>query len=412
MQKLLLILLLFQLLQSNAFAATLRVGKQQTYNAVTAAIKSANEGDTIIIYPGLYKEQNLIIDKRIILKGIDYPVLDGEHKYEIISVKANGVVIEGVKLQHSGVSSLNDIAGIKIYHCRNVVIANNILDDTFFGIYAQLSNNCIIKQNRLTGNSKLEQQSGNGIHNWRCDSMQIIGNAITGHRDGIYFEFVQESVIWRNTSTKNLRYGLHFMFSHNNTYVTNILKNNGAGVAVMYSHGVKMFNNYFEANTGDASYGILLKDISDSYIEGNHFIDNTSGIHMEGSSRILMRKNLFKNNGWALQIQASCDDITVLQNNYIGNTFDVSTNGNLVLNKFDSNYWDKYDGYDLNRDKIGDVPYRPVSMYSMMVEQNPTIMMLFRSFIVGLMDKTEKVLPSLIPENLIDKTPLMKPLTL
>ena len=133
---------------------------------------------------------------------------------------------------------------------------------------------------------------------------------------------------------------------------------------------------------------------------------------MEGSSRILMRKNLFKNNGWALQIQASCDDITVLQNNYIGNTFDVSTNGNLVLNKFDSNYWDKYDGYDLNRDKIGDVPYRPVSMYSMMVEQNPTIMMLFRSFIVGLMDKTEKVLPSLIPENLIDKTPLMKPLTL
>lgn len=412
MQKLLLILLSFQLLQSNVFSATLRVGKQQTYHAVTAALKSANEGDTILVYPGLYKEQNLTIDKRIVLKGIDYPVLDGEHKYEIISVKANGVVVEGVKLQHSGVSSLNDIAGIKIYHCRNVVIANNILDDTFFGIYAQLSNSCIIKQNRLTGNSKLEQQSGNGIHNWRCDSMQIIGNSITGHRDGIYFEFVQGSVIWRNTSTKNLRYGLHFMFSHNNTYVTNILKNNGAGVAVMYSHGVKMFNNYFEANTGDASYGILLKDISDSYIEGNHFIDNTSGIHMEGSSRILMRKNLFKNNGWALQIQASCDDITVLQNNYIGNTFDVSTNGNLVLNKFDSNYWDKYDGYDLNRDKIGDVPYRPVSMYSMMVEQNPTIMMLFRSFIVGLMDKTEKVLPSLIPENLIDKTPLMKPLTL
>lgn len=412
MQKLLLILLSFQLLQSNVFSATLRVGKQQTYYAVAAALKSANEGDTILVYPGLYKEQNLTIDKRIVLKGIDYPVLDGEHKYEIISVKANGVVVEGVKLQHSGVSSLNDIAGIKIYHCRNVVIANNILDDTFFGIYAQLSNSCIIKQNRLTGNSKLEQQSGNGIHNWRCDSMQIIGNSITGHRDGIYFEFVQVSVIWRNNSTKNLRYGLHFMFSHNNTYVTNILKNNGAGVAVMYSHGVKMFNNYFEANTGDASYGILLKDISDSYIEGNHFIDNTSGIHMEGSSRILMKKNLFKNNGWALQIQASCDDITVLQNNYIGNTFDVSTNGNLVLNKFDSNYWDKYDGYDLNRDKIGDVPYRPVSMYSMMVEQNPTIMMLFRSFIVGLMDKTEKVLPSLIPENLIDKTPLMKPLTL
>lgn len=414
MQKYLLIsfVLFFQLLKNEVSATALSVGKQQTYSSITTAINVAASGDTILVYPGLYKEQNIVIAKRITLKGVDYPVIDGEHKYEIISVKADGVVVEGLRLQHSGVSSLNDIAGIKIYHCRNVIIQNNILDDTFFGIYAQLSGGCVIKQNRLTGSSKFEQQSGNGIHNWRCDSMQIIANTITGHRDGIYFEFVSGSVIWRNTSTQNLRYGLHFMFSHNNTYVTNILKNNGAGVAVMYSHGVKMFNNFFEENSGDASYGILLKDISDSYIQGNHFINNTSAIHMEGSSRILMNRNLFKNNGWALQIQASCDDITVTENNYIGNTFDVSTNGSLVLNKFNNNYWDKYEGYDLNRDKTGDVPYRPVSMYSMMVEQNPTVMMLFRSFIVGLMDKTEKVLPSLTPENLIDNRPLMKPLSL
>ena len=45
----------------------------------------------------------------------------------------------------------------------------------------------------------------------------------------------------------------------------------------MYSHGVKMFNNFFENNWGDAAYGILLKDISDSYILGNHFTKNTVG---------------------------------------------------------------------------------------------------------------------------------------
>ena len=66
----------------------------------------------------------------------------------------------------------------------------------------------------------------------------------------------------------------------------------------------------------------------------------------------------------------------------------------------------------MNKDKIGDVPYRPVSMYSMMVEQNPTIMMFYRSFIVALMDKSEKILPSLTPENLKDSAPLMKPLPL
>jgi nitrous oxidase accessory protein len=47
-----------------------------------------------------------------------------------------------------------------------------------------------------------------------------------------------------------------------------------------------------------------------------------------------------------------------------------------------------------------------------MVQQNPTMMMLFRSFITSVLDKTEKILPSLIPEDLKDDAPLMKPLSL
>ena len=138
------------------------------------------------------------------LIGINYPVLDGEKKYEIISIKANGVVVDGFKIMHSGISSLEDLSGIKIYDSRNVVIRNNILEDTFFGIYTQYGINCTIENNTLTAFSKEEQQSGNGIHCWKSDSMRIIGNNITGHRDGIYFEFVNNSIIWRNTSEKNL----------------------------------------------------------------------------------------------------------------------------------------------------------------------------------------------------------------
>jgi nitrous oxidase accessory protein len=178
----------------------------------------------------------------------------------------------------------------------------------------------------------------------------------------------------------------------------------------MYSHGVKMYNNYFIENWGDAAYGLLLKEISDSYVEGNYFEKNTSGIYMEGASRIQLSKNNFQNNGWGMKIQASCMDISVTKNNFRGNTFDVGTNGSLVLNSFDGNYWDKYEGYDLNKDKIGDIPFRPVSLYSMIVEKNPPAMMLFRSFITSLMDKTEKIIPAITPENLKDNFPLMKPL--
>lgn len=407
MKYLLFIFSLFTLV-THLQATTRQVGKKKEYATITAAIKAANTGDTVLVSAGLYREKNLIIAKKIVLKGTGYPVLDGEKKYEVISIKTNGVVVEGFRIIHSGVSSIEDMGGIKIYDSRDVVIKNNILEDTFFGIYVQYGKHCIIENNRITAYALEEQQSGNGIHCWKSDSLQIIGNTVSGHRDGIYFEFVTNSVIWRNTSFRNIRYGLHFMFSHNDAYISNHFTHNGAGVAVMYSHGVKMYSNVFEENWGDAAYGLLLKEISDSYIDGNTFIKNTSGIYMEGASRIHMQKNQFQNNGWGMKIQASCMDIEVTKNNFIGNTFDVGTNGSLVLNTFNSNYWDKYDGYDLNKDKVGDVPYRPVSMYSMIVEKNPPAMLLFRSFITTLLDKTEKVLPSLTPEGLKDNLPQMK----
>ncbi|MBL7826975.1 MAG: nitrous oxide reductase family maturation protein NosD, partial [Saprospiraceae bacterium] len=109
---------------------------------------------------------------------------------------------------------------------------------------------------------------------------------------------------------------------------------------------------------------------------------------------------------------ASCDGNIIRQNNFIGNSFDVSTNGHLVLNIFEGNYWDRYEGYDLNRDGIGDVPFRPVSLYAVVVERMPYGIMLMRSFMVYLLDKTEKLIPSLTPEQLQDVQPRMSALPL
>lgn len=395
---------------TSASAKNIHVGSRYAIKSITAALHIASPADTITVEYGIYREGNLIISNPVTLIGVGRPVIDGEHKFENISIKSASVTVKGFRVINSGVSSVIDFAAIKIYNTNSVIIQDNIIENAFFGIYAQQATSCIIKDNVLTAHNKLEQQSGNGIHCWKSDSMLIIHNTISGHRDGIYFEFVTNSVIWRNFSFGNIRYGLHFMFSNDDSYITNQFENNGAGVAVMFSHGVKMFNNYFTKNWGDASYGILLKEISDSHIQGNRFEFNTSGIYMEGASRIMLERNSFNSNGWGLKIQASCMDITLFHNDFIGNSFDVGTNGSLVLNKFDYNYWDKYEGYDLNKDHLGDVPFRPVSLYSMIVEKNPPVMILFRSFITTLMDKTEKVIPSITPESLLDNHPLMKPI--
>ena len=105
-------------------------------------------------------------------------------------------------------------------------------------------------------------------------------------------------------------------------------------------------------------------------------------------------------------------DNSIHHNNFLGNTFDVATNGTMMLNKFYKNYWDRYEGYDMNKDKIGDVPFHPVSMYSMLIEQNSNALLLLRSFMISILDKAEKAIPSLTPEHLKDEQPLMKPLPL
>ena len=399
-------------LVNSTYAAIIHVGSQHVFKTILPALKFAKNGDSILVEKGFYKEGNIIINKEIYFLGRDFPTIDGDRKFEVLSIKSNNVTVKGFKIQHSGYATMDDPGGIKVYDSHHVTIIDNLVYDNFFGIYLQYSKNCIIKNNKIIAFGKEEQEIGNGIHCWKSDSLQIIGNYVSGNRDGIYFEFVTNSVIWRNISTNNIRYGLHFMFSNEDAYFSNIFENNGAGVAVMYTKNVVMMNNTFKDNWGDAAYGLLLKDISDATIFNNRFINNTSAIFMDGGNRIIVEKNTFKANGWGLKIQASCMENVIENNNFLGNTFDVSTNSTLVQNKFISNYWDKYEGYDLNKDGLGDVPYRPLSLFSVIVESNPPAMLLFRSFMVTLLDKSEKILPSLTPENFIDNTPLIHALKL
>lgn len=405
--KILAVTLLIVLTIRHGRCESFHVGNGNAFTTITAALQVAQDGDSVIVHGGMYKEGNIVVARSISLIGLNRPVLDGQLKYEVVSIKASHVLFTGFKVQHSGYASLDDPGGIKVYDSQYVNIIDNELVDNFFGIYLQYSKHCIVKGNKIVASGVEEQQIGNGIHCWKSDSLQIVANTISGHRDGIYFEFVKGSIIWRNISTNNIRYGLHFMFSNDDAYITNLFRNNGAGVAVMFTKNVKMFNNTFEDSWGDAAHGMLLKEISDSYIFNNRFTGNTSGIYMEGTNRIIVEKNIFQDNGWGMKIQASCMDNTIRNNNFINNTFDISTNGSLVLNTFDGNYWDEYEGYDLDKDNVGDVPFRPLSLFSVLVEKNPPTMLLYRSFIVSLLDRSEKIIPTLTPDNFIDEVPLM-----
>ncbi len=397
------------LLSAHALQArTWVVAPGTALSRISEAIAWAKPYDTVLVRSGVYREA-IIVDRPLTLRGEGWPILDGEYQRQPISVRANYVAISGLRLKHSGSGSLEDLAGIKVYNAHHVHIFNNKLEDNYFGIYLSNSKLCWVMGNWLLAHGEIEQTSGNGIHAWKCDSVVIADNHIRGHRDGIYFEFVTHSSIERNTSTHNVRYGLHFMFSHNDTYTHNTFAHNGAGVAVMYTREVLMRHNIFADNIGASAYGMLLKDIQKSDISNNIFRNNTVAIFMEGCTRSRIERNEFRHNGWAVRVQASCENNLFRHNNFFGNTFDVATNNQLVFNTFEQNYWDQYTGYDLNRNGIGDVPHMPVSLFAMISEQMPYAMVFWRSFGVVLLERAERAIPSLCPDNLRDRSPLMKP---
>ena len=292
--------------------------------SIRQGIQLANACDTVLDKGGTYSEGRILIEKDLTLLGQNLPVLDGKSESEIITANTAYFAIEGFQIQNVGTSYVEDRAGIRIKNAEQFFVKNNRLLDAFFAIYLQKSNNGVVENNVVKGKAKNETGSGNAIHLWYCENVDVLNNTVEGHRDGIYLEFAKNSLIAGNLSEKNIRYGLHFMFSDGNTYRHNTFRKNGSGVAVMYSRQIHMEQNTFERSWGPAAYGLLLKEIHDSHIEGNTFRENTVGIFTETSNRVTYTKNQFLQNGWAMKISGGCQQNVITANNFQANSFDLA----------------------------------------------------------------------------------------
>lgn len=391
-----------------AKATTLYVGKSYHIKTITEGISLAKNGDTILVEEGIYKEHGIKILKGVHLIGKGNPILDGEFKENILQITADNFSLEGFTIRNVGTSYTKDYAAVLVSKSNQFLIKNNVLENVFFGFLIEKSHNGSLINNKVSSNAVKESNSGNGIHLWHSSNMIITTNYVHGLRDGIYLEFVSNSVISKNISENNIRYGMHFMFSNNDEYFNNEFRNNGAGVAVMFSKYIKIHHNKFHFNWGMASYGLLLKEIYDAQINNNIFEQNTIGINVETCSRIYYKNNNFIRNGWALKFSGGSYENIFTQNNFLNNAFDLSYSSKLNDNKFEENYWSEYSGYDLDKNGFGDVPYRPVKLFSYIVNNSPEALVLLRSLFIDILNFSEKVAPVFTPDNLVDVKPLMK----
>lgn len=383
------------------------VSPQGPYRTIAAAVAAAPTGGLVSVRAGRYREPTILLERSITLVGDSGAVVDGEGTHALMIVRGDGVTIRGFEFTNTGMSYREDRAAVRIADASGCRVEDNRFTATFFAIYLARATDCDIVDNVIAGRPGREAATGNGVQLWASRDIRITRNRIRGHRDGIYLEFSRHVDARDNVSESNVRYGMHFMYTDSSTYAGNTFRDNGGGVAVMYSKVVTMERNLFASNHGATSYGLLLKEIHDAHLRDNTFRHNTVGLLADGADRLLALGNLFEDNGWAVRLLASTNEGRFEGNSFRRNSFDVAVNGEGTSTLFTGNWWESYHGWDLDRDGIGDVPFHPVRLFALLVEHARPALLLQRSLFVKLLDAAERAVPVLTPSAVADARPLM-----
>jgi nitrous oxidase accessory protein len=250
-------------------------------------------------------------------------------------------------------------------------------------------------------------EKGSGIHVWNTSHFTLLENDIADVRDGVYIQSSPFGTI-RGNVAKDLRYGLHYMYSDDNVFEDNLFENGAAGTAVMYSRRLTFRRNRFLRNRGFASVGLLLKTCDDVLAEYNLIADNARGIFLEGSARTVIRENVIAGSDVALVIYDSATETRVSGNSFVGNLTPLELSGRRTDTLFDGNYWSDNEALDLDGDGRTDRPYRLAGLFDHLRGNLTAADLMSRSLGAALVAAAERALPVLDPVPVFDRAPLVR----
>ena len=302
----------------------------------------------------------------------------------------------------------------------NVTIENNRFENTLFGIYLKEAHNSIVRGNVITSKDLEVQRRGDPIRLWFSTDVLVEDNVVDNGRDVVLW--YSERLTIRNNTVTNGRYGLHFMYCDDATIEHNRLLNNSVGTFLMYSRRVTMRNNTIAGNRGPSGYGVGLKDMDDTVIVDNLFLDNRIGAHLDTSPREIdsighFTGNVFGYNDIGVEMMPS-----VRHNQFSGNSFveneeqvAVAGGGTLRENSWTvngaGNYWSDYAGYDADADGQGDMAYKSERLFENLMQQEPMLRLFIYSPASNAIDFASRAFPMVKPQpKLEDEQPYMAPM--
>ena len=385
-------------------------------NILQEAINKAKPYSIIKLKKGIYKG-NIYIDKPLSILGLEKDVIiDGQNNNTTIRITSSNVILDNLVIINSGNRIDQLDAAIKIENSTNSKIINCTIKDSLYGIELAMVKNTIIKDNIISSKKQDISLRGDALRLYYSHNNLIENNQINLSKDSTMS--YSNNNIFRSNFIQNSRYGLHLMKSNNNIIEKNHFQLNSVGLIFAGAKNTLVKQNLINNSNGKAGIAVLVKGVSNFKFEENTLKYNNKAFYIDAKHNETSIKRFFKNNrilynSEAFHFHGAIKQNLIQDNTIIGNIEDVvkSVRGNTSSkNIVQYNYWDRYSGFDIDNDNIGDTSYKVNQYADRLWHYNNKLKFFYATPVISILNFVLNIAPFIEPVLLLEDTkPLLNP---
>lgn len=383
----------------------------QAGDDLQAVLNTAQSGDTIQLQSGLYEGQFVVeVDNLSLIGPEDHSaVLKGPRQGRTLWIKGEDVTVRSLTVTDSGLSLSRMDAGIFLDQTANrALIENNRVLDNLIGVYVWGPQDAVVQHNYISGNNELRMsERGNGVTIWNSPGSKILNNDIINGRDGIFSNTSKFNVFSGNTF-RDLRYGVHYMYTNDSEVSDNISIDNDIGYAIMFSERIEVMRN-ITINSKDQ--GIMMNYANHSRVEDNAVHQAEKCVYFYNANINHIINNHFEQCDIGVHYTGAAQGNVIYNNAFVYNQTQVKYVGTRYEDwayEGKGNYWSDHSGFDLDGDGVSDTAYRPNDIIDQVVWRAPSSRILLNSPAVAVVRWAQSQFPALLPGGLMDSAPIMR----